>query len=204
MRAHLTRLLIVTMAIVLAALALSCGSDTSAAPSPSTTNEPPVVTTTATAPTTTDPPPTTATTTEPLTDEEAILAAVDGFWQSHLDANAPPNPDHPDLARFRTGEALEVAIETARDRLTMGQAIRIPDNSVWAHYPTDLQLNDGSATLTDCLTDDSILYDRRSDRDLNDAIATTRFEMELLLNGSWKVDQNLVIDNRDGIQACDG
>ncbi len=46
------------------------------------------------------PPPTT------LTDEEAVLAAYQGYWDTWLAANDPPNPDHPDLAEYATGPAL--------------------------------------------------------------------------------------------------
>src|SRR5688500_8790290 len=47
-----------------------------------------------------------APTTTVLTDEQAVLAAYQGYWDTWLVANDPPDPDHPDLARYATGAAL--------------------------------------------------------------------------------------------------
>ena len=192
------------MAIVLAALALSCGSDTSAAPSPSTTNEPPVVTTTATAPTTTDPPPTTATTTEPLTDEEAILAAVDGYWQSFLDANNPPDPNHPDLGKYSTGPALEVTTENILKRQELGQAVVLPANPQWNHDVGSVQIAGDTATAIDSAIDDGQLVQRSDGTVLNDAVATFLWSFDLvLIDGSWKVTSTNLEEQWDGATTCD-
>ena len=64
----------------------------------------------AASPTTTTGPSPTSEPTSPstvLTDEQAVLAAYQGYWDTWLAANDPPNPDHPDLERYATGAALD-------------------------------------------------------------------------------------------------
>ena len=86
-----------TAVVVLVLAAAGCGGGGGdEAASPTTTGEP-SPTSEPTSPSTT------------LTDEEAVLAAYQGYWDTWLVANDPPNPDHPDLERYYTGGPLDRA-----------------------------------------------------------------------------------------------
>ena len=91
-----------TAVVVLVLAAAGCGGGGGGeAASPTTTGEP-SPTSEPTSPSTT------------LTDEEAVLAAYQGYWDTWLVANDPPNPDHPDLERYATGAALAKVRESDR------------------------------------------------------------------------------------------
>ncbi|MFG3642497.1 hypothetical protein ACGF3C_19760 [Micromonospora sp. NPDC047762] len=45
---------------------------------------------------------------EPVTPENLALGAYRGMWAAYDDAGLTSNPDHPELAKFATGDALKV------------------------------------------------------------------------------------------------
>jgi hypothetical protein len=143
------------------------------------------------------------TTTEPPSEEDAILAAVDGYWQSFLDANDPPDPNHPDLARYRTGDALETAVANINDRIKLGQAIRLPSDSVYGNTSHVEAINGEEADVLSCSIDDSVLYDRASGSVLNDRVSTFEFRLTLVKdNGLWKVSTGTQLHRWEGVSNC--
>ena len=121
-----------------------------------------------------------STTTEPisppttLTDEQAVLAAYQGYWDTCSPPTTPPNPDHPDLAKYATGEALDSGAGLNRQhRLLRAKPC---DFLRTARRVIEAQsLRQSTATrqsVIDCSVDDGVLVDRPVGRVLNDAVRT--------------------------------
>jgi hypothetical protein len=182
-------------------LAAACGGDDDPAATPATTAAPATSSTT-TAPATTSIP--AATTTAPASEEDAILAAVDGFWQVLLEANEdPPDPNHPDLERFLTGAQLEQSRALVQERLELGQALRSAEPSAASHQAVVVDIADNVALVSDCGVDDQVLYDRASGNVLNDAVQTNRWSLTLTLEeGLWKVASSTIEESWDGVAGC--
>jgi hypothetical protein len=184
-------------ALVVAAVGLAgCGGGGGAADSATAT--------TSTAPTA-DVPITesTTTTTAAPSEEEAILAAYQGYWDTWLAANDPPNPDHPDLAKYATGAALENVRASIAENLGAGQLVRLPSASVTEHRPR-IQLRSGvEALLEDCSIDDGLLIRQGDGAVLDGSIATWQYSASVVnLGGEWKVDTISVVEQVDGIAGC--
>jgi hypothetical protein len=177
--------------VVLALATAGCGGGgvdeadaTATTVEPSTTSEP-------------TPPPTT------LTDEQAVLAAYQGYWDTWLVANDPPDPDHPDLARYATGAALERDREAISNHRLLRQVVRLPEGSRWRHEPTVESLSGDQAVVTDCSVDDSTLVDEPSGRVLNDEVAS--FRLRAVLTSSpdgWRVSASEVLEKWGGVAGC--
>lgn len=186
---------IVAVSLAAATVAGCSGDDEGSRPTPSTT--PRSTSTTGQATTTSE-------TTGPSTPEEAVLAAVDGYWQSFLDANNPPNPDHPGLARYRTGEALRVAVENVRERQQLGHYVRLPEDSVFSRRTGVIEQGLESTQVRDCVVDDSELVEIGSEVVLNSEVETSRYLLTLRLeDGHWKVAEVLLEGQWDGETECE-
>jgi len=179
--------------VVLALATAGCGGGgvdeadaTATTVEPSTTSEP-------------IPPPTTP------TEEQAVLAAYQGYWDTWLAANDPPNPDHPDLERYSTGVALARDREAIARHRSIQQVVRLPDRSRWGHSPSLLSVAGDVASLDDCAIDDSLLVDAPSGRVLNDGVGTFRLRASLRrLAASWHVEVVEVIEKWNGVAGCAG
>lgn len=174
-------------AVALAAMA-GCGGGGGEAAEPPPT-EPPV---SEAAPTTTVP-----------SEEDAVLAAYQGYWDTWLAATNPPDPDHPDLARFATGVQLERDREAVSRFRQLSQIVRLPDSPAWSHEAAVLSIDGLQAVVTDCSVDDSILVDRPTGRVLNDAVGTYTFRAVILLEeGTWRVSDVTATGQWEGIAGC--
>ena len=161
----------------------------------------------ASTPTTAEP----STTSEPVSpptsrsDEQAVLAAYQGYWDTWLAANDPPNPDHPDLARYATGAALAKVRESIEQHRLDGTVVRLPSESVWGHQPRLESLGGSRAVVTDCVVDDSQLVDADTGLVLNDEVGTLLSQAVVLLDdGLWRVE---TVDSRaqwSGVAGCAG
>ena len=107
-----------------------------------------------------------STTTEPtspptaLTDEQAVLAAYQGYWDTWLAANDPPDPDHPDLARYATGAALAKVRESiARPSAASAGSPAAGDTSQWRHRAEGRVHAETERSCSIALIDDSLLVD---------------------------------------------
>ena len=193
---------LVTVLLVTVLLA-GCGNGDSAGPADTdATGAVDGTASTTTAPPTTSQPATT-TTTEPATEEEAILAAVDGFWQSFFAANQPPNPQHPDLRRYRTGAALEIAVANVQQRQTLSQYVRLPASSRFRSDAVVLERDGPNARVHDCVIDDSELVQAPDNILLDSELETTLFEMELVMvEEQWKVAATTITEQWEGEHPC--
>jgi hypothetical protein len=185
-------------ALVVAAVGLAgCGGGGGAADSATASTSP--ATATSDAPT----PESTTTTTAAPTEEEAILAAYHGYWDTWLAANDPPNPDHPDLERYYTGPALERAKSAVSDNRLIRQVIRLPEESVSRHEARLVALDSDRATVSDCSVDDAIVVDEPSGRVLNDQVVTELLSASIArIDGTWKVASVRRVGEWTGDTAC--
>ena len=143
--------------------------------------------------------------TTPTDDEAAIIAAVHGYWDAVLAANSPPDPDHPALARYATGPALETSRRNATERRQLGQSVRLPPETRSEHRVTIGSVSAEVATVRDCGVDDAVLHDLSTGRVLNDAVETTDWELTLRkVDGSWRVAEARVMATWDGVTTCGG
>ncbi len=150
-----------TAVVVLVLAAAGCGGGGGGeAASPTTTGEP-SPTSEPTSPSTT------------LTDEEAVLAAYQGYWDTWLVANDPPNPDHPDLERYATGAALAKVAGVDRSHRSVGQVLRLPESaSIRAPEPSRAAGDGSTATVVDCSIDDGLVVAYGSECVLDDSVVT--------------------------------
>lgn len=133
--------------------------------------------------------PTTSTTAPPATDEEAILAAYQAYWDTWIAANDPPNPDHPDLAKYMAGPAYDNAVEVISKHKALGQAVRLPTDAKYRHMAQIAQIEGNLASLADCSVDDAVIVDEQSGTVVDDSVVTRWVFANLVRDefGQWKV-----------------
>jgi hypothetical protein len=133
----------------------------------------------------------------------AVLAAVDGFVTSTVSVNDPPDPSHPDLARFRTGDVLANAMATVRGNQRLGIAYRRAEEAGAVHRATITELTVETAVVRNCVVDDTRQVALADGEVLNDATATKLFETTLeLVDGLWKVAENSLLERWEGVGGC--
>lgn len=147
----------------------------------------------------------TSTTTAAASPEEAeIIAAVLGYWDTILAANSPPNPEHPDLEKYATGEAFDITVSRVATFRDLGQAVRLPLNSVRRHSPVVVRVEGVHAVVHDCGIDDAVIYDRNTGEVLNDVVETIGWVIEVRkVEEDWKVERANIHSRSQGIGECD-
>jgi hypothetical protein len=143
--------------------------------------------------------------TSPSSSVEAnLLAALDGFVASTIRVNDPPDVNHPDLGRFRTGAVLENAVASVHLNQLVGIGFRLPAGSVYSHTPTIQTLSDTSAVVHDCVVDDAQQVNIVDGTVFNSSVATKLFATTLLLvDGMWKVAENSLLHRWEGVATCE-
>jgi hypothetical protein len=140
---------------------------------------------------------------QPSAEQDAILAAYKGYWDTWLAANDPPNPDHPDLERYATGSAYSRAVEATRKHRDLGQRFRLPEGARYSHNPIDVLVDGDRAEVRDCSVDDGLIVDSSTGAVLNDAVNTRLIKAELVREGDqWKLHDAAVISEWEGVSGC--
>lgn len=135
--------------------------------------------------------------------DDPVLLAVDGFDRSTIAVNDPPDPDHPDLARYRTGEVLRSGIASVASNRNLGIAYRMAPAATFRHEARVVQLSDVRALVHDCIVDEARQVAMGDGTVLNDAVATKLYATRLMLvDGTWKVFENDLLERRDGVVSC--
>jgi hypothetical protein len=135
--------------------------------------------------------------------EHAVLEAYGGYWDTWLAANDLPDPDHPGLARYYAGVALDRARDSITTNRTLGHAIRLPAGARYDHDAEVVEVTDHVATVVDCAVDDSQLVVARDGAVLNDSVVTSRARASLeRLDDVWKVVDVTVLDRWEGVVPC--
>ena len=153
--------------------------------------------------TTTDRRSTAETTVPPTDDERAAIDQYVGFWRARLEANAPPNPDHPSLAEFAVGAQLDNVINETRRRRDEGLAIRRPENSVSKHDVAVVSAAPDEITLQDCSVNDGVIYRVATGEVVNDDVVTQNIRATMrLVDGKWKLERAELVQEWPGVAGC--
>lgn len=145
----------VVVGLVLTLTACSSSPEPDAAPDPTTTPvAAPVATPLAAAPPA--PPPTAVASPSPPPDptpvpdvESEILTAYAGFIQAVIDSGNPPDPDHPDLLRYSTGQVLENFQRGRTEQRAMGWRVE----GELLSSPLSVSYDGERAVVEDCILD---------------------------------------------------
>jgi hypothetical protein len=135
--------------------------------------------------------------------EDRVLEAVSGVFTSIVTVNDPPDPDHPDLARYRTGKLLADVRELVESNRMLGIAYRLPPGPLYSHTARIDSLESEHARVTACLIDDGHRVAVAHGEILNDAVITKLFEMDLVLEaGQWRASEMRWSDRWEGVAGC--
>jgi hypothetical protein len=157
--------------------------------------------TTATAPRATSAPDTTAP--EPVSDEEAVLAAVQCYWDTIVEANDPPDPDHPGFERCMTGAALERSRGITEHHRSLGETVRDPNGRTEQFHSTVSQVDGKSAEVTQCIVDDAIVMRASDGLVLNDKVISASMRLVLVKDETaWRVENAYLTADREGRSLC--
>jgi hypothetical protein len=138
-------------------------------------------------------------------EEAAVLAAYQGYWDTVSAAGEEADPGHAALEDYASDAALAGVTESLDRLRELGRVTELPIASRTQHQATILNIDGDRAVLTDCSIDDGMLVDRTSGRVLNDAIATWSYRVSLArAGGRWRVSYVEVVDKKDGATSCDG
>ncbi len=135
-------------------------------------------------------------------EEEAILAAYRGYWDTWLAANSPPDPEHPGLERYYTGAALARARTRIAENQSAGVRFRTPPESVANHDASIRHVQDEVAVVDDCSIDDGLIISPAGEI-LDSRVVTRRSEATLVFDGGWRVEDVIVLTSVDGVGSCD-
>jgi hypothetical protein len=204
-RRALARVVLV-LAVAPCLLAVSCGGEDTGGPLPAGTTAAPPRPPTTSASASSDPAGTTSTpppTTDRAAEEAAILAAYQGYWDTWLAANNPPDPNHPDLERYATGEALRSVRSTIAGHRSMDIALRAADKSEARHLPRVQSVSGGAASVLDCALDDGVTFRWSSGEVLEDSVYTYALRAEMTEEeGVWRVAHVFKTDQWLGRHEC--
>lgn len=182
----------------------ACGSDDTGEAAPDATQRP-ASTTATTSPRASDTTVLAPPDTSVAADEAAVRAAVDCYWQTIVEANDPPNPDHPGFDRCFTGPALERSRQNVIDRRSDGERVYEPDGTVDVVARTVTWDTASSAIVRECLVDDSIRVRLSDGAVIDDATVTLVIDLTVTnVHERWLVSSNQTLNSTPGSVPCDG
>lgn len=127
----------------------------------------------------------TTTTTLPAADA-AVLDGYRAFWAAYLHAADPMDPESPELVATATGAQLEQVQKAFLSRLAGGEVIR---GTIETHPHLDGPVQATTATVVDCYTDDSHIFDAATGAQKDDpAVVHHQVRADMaLVDGAWRV-----------------
>lgn len=135
--------------------------------------------------------------------EEAVLNAYQGYWDAIIEANSPPDPTHPALKRYATGEAYESVFEAAQTNRVANRALRLPEDARYEHRAEVVSIEGDTATVRDCSIDDLLVVNTETGEVVNDEVVTRLSTGTLVReNGTWKVADSEVERTWEGVAGC--
>lgn len=138
-------------------------------------------------------------------DEAAVLAAVDCYWETIVEANDPPNPDHPGFDQCFTGPALERSRGITLGYVRDGLRANDPTGATEQYGLEIAELQAERASVVECVVDDGRLIERATGTVLNDAVVSARMQIELKrVSGVWKVTDSVAWERVEGGSLCVG
>lgn len=136
--------------------------------------------------------------------EAEITARYLAFWEARFSANQdPPNPDHPQLPEYATGDQLEQVRSETAERRDRGLAMRAANPSASSHDVEVVSLESGRAELQDCFVNDGVVYDVASGQPVDDAVVTRSVSAVMVIEGGvWKLARASVLQEWEGVAGC--
>jgi hypothetical protein len=134
-------------------------------------------------------------------DRDAVLAAVDCYFDTIIAANNPPNPQHEGYDRCFTGAARTVALDYVTARRDRGEHLTDPNGTVLREHEAT-QRTAAEWVVRTCVVDDAILWDE-SGLIVDGEIVTLRVELTVVAEGGmWKVSNIATVGRAAGNTAC--
>lgn len=136
-------------------------------------------------------------------DRDAVLAAVDCYFDTIIAANNPPNPQHEGYDRCFGGAARRVALDYVTARRDRGEHLTDPNGSALREQQVSRRTA-GEWVVRACVVDDAVLWDS-SGAIVDGEIATLRVELTVVSEeGMWKVMDIETVGRAAGSTACPG
>ncbi|MCC5951800.1 MAG: hypothetical protein JJU45_06850 [Acidimicrobiia bacterium] len=135
--------------------------------------------------------------------EAAVLEAVQGFWDTVVEANNPPDPTHPGFERYFTGEALEHSRGRTERMLALGHVAQDPDGVELVAPQLEFQ-SETVVSVLFCFIDNATVVDETTGTVIDDSINVIDAELTVRLDdGKWRVAETSLVTLREGATRCD-
>jgi hypothetical protein len=123
----------------------------------------------------------------------------------YMRVNDPPDDANPEIDALAVGPALDALVAIVRGNMAAGTVFRAAQPSRTSHRLEVRSVNGPVATLYDCFVDDGLVVEASSGRVINAAVATKEVSATLLLvDGRWKVFDDVFDSRTEGVAGCAG
>lgn len=135
---------------------------------------------------------------------QQIIDRYIGYWDARRAANTgTPNPDHPGLREFATGEQLTAVIEEARSNLEKGLAFRPSAAPINFRQVRVVSIDGDSAVVQECYVDDGVVYRSATGEVVDDSVTSQNVRGELQrVDGKWRVSRTRLAQWWEGVDGC--
>jgi hypothetical protein len=137
------------------------------------------------------------------TASQKVIDAYLAFWDAYDLASGIPDPLHPKLRMYSTGEYYELVAEQIQAYKLSGRATRLRPGSIARNRPRVVSLDSAKATVRDCEVDDGLIIRVDTGKVVNDEVVTSLLSATLVLeDGRWKVSEAIVEQEWEGVAGC--
>ncbi|MCC5954327.1 MAG: hypothetical protein JJU45_20050 [Acidimicrobiia bacterium] len=141
--------------------------------------------------------------TEELSVEEEVLEAVQGFWDTMIEAGRPPDPKHSGFERYYTGEALDHSRSRTERMAVLGHVVD-GDAGVDLRGAEVTIESPERAQVRHCLVDDAVVRIASTGEVVSDEVLSGFVELDLVLvDGDWRVSRTDAAGVTQGRSGCD-
>lgn len=148
----------------------------------------------------------TTTTTPTVDDREAeILAVIDLYWHTGVEANDPPDPDHELLPLVAAGGLLDHLRAVAERKIADREGNRYRDGTAKVVQRAEVMGIDGDIALVEvCVVDNTLLYDLDSGAILDDDIRIVHAQHTVEQTASgWRVVEARRVQRLGEAEQCE-
>lgn len=137
-------------------------------------------------------------------EEAAVLAAYQAYWDTYFRANQdPPQATYEDLEQIAAGAALETVRSSTFSYRETGRVFRRPDPSVVEHRAEVVEVAGDTATVRDCYIDDAWIETVDTGERANEGAGTQLSTAQMVREGgAWKVSTLTVEESWEGVAGC--
>lgn len=139
-------------------------------------------------------------TAEPADDEAAVLAAVDCYSQTIMEAGEIPDAGHPGFSDCFSGSARQRSVDIIGSYERDG--LRAVDETGLEFTVEQVHVDGDSASVELCLVDDGVLMEAATGAVVDDEVITIDFVLELEKTDRWRVAESVAGDELAGAVGC--